>query len=122
MGWIQGKLSEDGSLEFVVYDEEQRKVIRQARRFVTENGMRLVTEARIFLSSGAEACVTSTYRRTNESPLTIQTCSAWCPVLTFADRNPVLKSAITDTLDEFFASKHILMDSIEHALKYKELG
>jgi len=120
--WIQGKLSEDGSLEFVVYDEEQQKVIRQARRFVTENGMRLVTEARIFLSSGAEALITQTYRRTNESPLTIQICSAWCPVLTFADRNPVLKSAVTDSLDEFFASQGILMDSIEHALKYKELG
>lgn len=120
--WIKGKHSEDGSIEFVVYNEEQQKKIRQARRFVTEDGMRVVTEARIFLSSGKEARVTQTYRRTNEPPLAIQSCSAWCPVLIFADRSPEQKSAVTDSLDKFFDSQTMLMDNVEHVLKYKELG
>eukprot|EP00933_Yihiella_yeosuensis_P075213 TRINITY_DN8446_c0_g1_i2.p1 TRINITY_DN8446_c0_g1~~TRINITY_DN8446_c0_g1_i2.p1 ORF type:complete len:332 (+),score=61.51 TRINITY_DN8446_c0_g1_i2:93-998(+) len=121
-----GKTKLDGAIEIVVHDETKTKKLREARRVLSGDGAKLITDAKMFLSDGKELLVRMTHKRMSLPQLSSVECLRWCPVLVHADvpspGNPELKSAISDPLDSFFPSQDDLLESLKHIFKHKPLA
>jgi len=121
-GWVQGRIGEDGAIETECFNSSEERV-NKARRFVSEDGLTMTTEAVMYLASGETTLVT-THKKNTEAPApTIDNILGACPVPILCDASPEgtphKESVISESVEDYFSTAEKLLAGFVAAMKAK---